>query len=90
MGQELISTAMILAPSFSGPLLTNSGRPLVTQSMLDLLGSTIGELMPELTDIQQQAHLLPLSSLPVSAGSAASSRNCSRLCRRRRAIFNRG
>ena len=67
MGQELISTAMILAPSFSGPLLTNSSRPLVTHSMLDLLGSTITQVMPQLTDIQQQARLLPLSSLPVSA-----------------------
>lgn len=67
MGQELISTALYLAPTFRGPLLTNSSKPLVTQQMLNLVGTTISDLLPRLTDIQQQARLLSLDSLPVSA-----------------------
>ncbi len=67
MGQELISTALFLAPTFRGPLLTNSSKPLVTQEMLNLVGTTISDLLPRLTDIQQQSRLLSLDSLPVSA-----------------------
>lgn len=67
MGQELISTALFLAPTFRGPLLTNSSKPLVTQPMLNLVGTTISDLLPRLTDIQQQSRLLSLDSLPVSA-----------------------
>ncbi|HEY6542131.1 MAG TPA: DUF4012 domain-containing protein, partial [Ktedonobacteraceae bacterium] len=67
MGQELISTALFLAPTFRGSLLTNSSKPLVTQEMLNLVGTTISDLLPRLTDIQQQSRLLSLDSLPVSA-----------------------
>ncbi len=67
IGQELVSTALIIAPTFRGPLLTNSSQPLVTQQMLDLVGTTISDLLPRLTDIQQQSRLLSLDSLPVSA-----------------------
>lgn len=67
MGQELIATALFLAPNFRGTLLTNSSKPLVTQEMLNLVGTTISDLLPRLTDIQLQSHLLSLNSLPVSA-----------------------
>ena len=67
MGQELISTALFLAPGFRGSLLTNSSKPLVTQEMLNLVGTTISDLLPRLTDIQQQSRLLSLNNLPVSA-----------------------
>lgn len=67
MGQELISTALYLAPTFRGSLLTNSSKPLVTQEMLNRVGTTISDLLPRLTDIQQQSRLLSLDSLPVSA-----------------------
>jgi Protein of unknown function (DUF4012) len=67
MGQELISTALFLAPTFRGPLLTNSSKPLVTQEMLNLVGTTISDLLPRLTDIQLQSRLLSLNSLPISA-----------------------
>jgi hypothetical protein len=67
MGLELISTALFLAPTFRGPLLTNSSKPLVTQEMLNLVGTTINDLLPRLTDIQQQARQMSLDSLPVSA-----------------------
>ncbi|MGH2496925.1 MAG: DUF4012 domain-containing protein [Ktedonobacteraceae bacterium] len=67
MGQELISTALYLAPTFRGSLLTNSSKPLVTQPMLNLVGTTISDLLPRLADIQQQSRLLSLDSLPVSA-----------------------
>ncbi|HEV2580831.1 MAG TPA: DUF4012 domain-containing protein [Ktedonobacteraceae bacterium] len=66
-GQELVATAMLLAPSFSGQVLADASRPLITQSTLNLVGSTVAELMPQLTDIQQQARLMPLASLPVSS-----------------------
>jgi len=67
MGQEVISTALILAPSFHGSLLGSSSTPLVTQDMLNLVGGTIDELLPQLTVVQQQASTLSLNSLPVSA-----------------------
>ena len=67
IGQELTTTALILAPSFRGSLLTNSSQPLVTQSMLGLLGTTINDLLPRLGDIQLQSRSLSLDSLPVSA-----------------------
>ncbi len=67
MGQELISTALFLAPSFRGSLLTNSNKPLVTQQMLNLVGTTISDLLPRLTDIQLQSRQVSLDSLPVSA-----------------------
>lgn len=67
IGQRLTATALVLAPTFRGPLLTDSSKPLVTQSMLDLVGSTIGQILPYLTDIQAQTNLLSIDSLPLSA-----------------------
>lgn len=66
IGQDLVSTALALAPSFRDQVLTSSSTPLITQSMLNLVSSTIAEVLPLLSDVQQQAHQLPLSSLPVS------------------------
>ncbi|GAC1568092.1 MAG: hypothetical protein NVS3B14_16170 [Ktedonobacteraceae bacterium] len=66
IGLDLTSTALKLAPTFRGPLLTDSSKPLVTQGMLDMVGTTISDLLPLLTDIQQQSRLLSLDSLPVS------------------------
>ncbi len=71
MGQEVISTALILAPAFHGSLLGSSSTPLVTQDMLNLVGGTIDELLPQLTVVQQQASTLSLNSLPVSATQSA-------------------
>jgi hypothetical protein len=67
IGQELVNTAEILAPNFRGSLLTSSSKPLVTQSTLDLLGTTIDDVLPTLSDISAQARLLSLDALPVSA-----------------------
>ncbi|HEX6481745.1 MAG TPA: DUF4012 domain-containing protein [Ktedonobacteraceae bacterium] len=67
IGQELVNTAEILAPNFRGSLLTSSSKPLVTQSTLDLLGRTINDVLPKLSDISAQARLLSLDALPVSA-----------------------
>lgn len=66
MGENLIDTALILAPSFRGPLLTSSTQPLVTQNMLDLVGSTIDFALPRLNDIQTQSRFLSISALPIS------------------------
>jgi hypothetical protein len=67
IGQELVNTALILAPNFRGSLLTDTGKPLVTQSMLNLLGTTIDDTLPRLSDIQAQSHLLTMNALPISA-----------------------
>ncbi len=67
IGQQLTATALVLAPTFRGPLLTGTTKPLVTQSMLDLLGATINTILPLLNDIQAQTHSISLDSLPVSA-----------------------
>ncbi|HVB75946.1 MAG TPA: DUF4012 domain-containing protein [Ktedonobacteraceae bacterium] len=67
MGLALTATALQLAPTLRGSLLTSSSKPLVTQDMLNLVGTTISELLPRLTDIQQQSRLLSLASLPVTA-----------------------
>ncbi|HZU66057.1 MAG TPA: DUF4012 domain-containing protein [Ktedonobacteraceae bacterium] len=67
IGQEVINTALILAPSLHGSLLTSTGKPLVTQNTLNLLGTTIDEVLPELRDIMAQSQQITLSALPVSA-----------------------
>ncbi|HZS75098.1 MAG TPA: DUF4012 domain-containing protein [Ktedonobacteraceae bacterium] len=67
LGKLLTSTALVLAPTFRGPLLTNSSKPLVTQDMLNLVGSTITRMLPLLNNIQQQSRLLSIDSLPISA-----------------------
>ena len=67
IGQQLTTTALILAPSFRGPLLTGNSKPLITQNMLDLVGATINSILPLLSDIQAQTHTMSIDSLPVSA-----------------------
>ncbi len=67
IGQQLTETAIVLVPTFRGPLLTDASKPLVTQSMLDLIGATINSILPLLTDIQAQTHSISLNALPVSA-----------------------
>jgi hypothetical protein len=68
IGEEVMSTALKLAPSFQSPLLsTNSHTPLVTASDLQLIGSTIDAIMPYLNDIQAQSRTLSLQSLPISS-----------------------
>ncbi len=67
IGQQLTTTAIILAPTFRGPLLTDATKPLITKSMLDLLGATINNILPRLSDIQVQTRSISLDALPVSA-----------------------
>ena len=67
IGQQLTTTALILAPTFRGPLLTDTTKPLITQDMLDLVGATINAILPRLSDIQSQSRSISLDSLPVSA-----------------------
>lgn len=66
IGQELTQTAMTLAPTFRGPLLTNTQKSLVTPAMLEQLRGTIDRLMPYLSDIQVQSRQLSPSALPIS------------------------
>ena len=66
IGQQLTTTALLLAPAFRGPLLIDATKPLITQSMLDLVGATINAILPRLNDIQAQSHSISLDALPVS------------------------
>lgn len=66
IGQELVNTAMTLAPTFRGPLLNNTHEPLITSSMLTLTHNTIAYILPRLSDIQAQSTTFSLNSLPVS------------------------
>jgi hypothetical protein len=67
IGLKLIPAARSLAPHFQGPLLSNSSKPLVTQDMLNLLGTTIDNIMPSLRDIETQSQNLSLAALPLSS-----------------------
>src|SRR6266487_4676367 len=66
IGQELVKTAMTLAPTFRGPLLNDTHEPLITPAMLTLLRSTIDYILPRLSDIQAQSATFSFNSLPVS------------------------
>src|SRR6266568_8651813 len=66
IGQQLTATALLLAPTSRGPLLTDTTKPLITQQMLDLVGATINGILPGLNDIQSQSHLISLDALPIS------------------------
>ena len=66
IGQELIHAATILAPSFRGPLLNATNKPLVTPAMLELVRTTINNILPMLRDIQTQSHKFSLEALPAN------------------------
>ncbi len=66
IGQQLTATALMLAPSFRGSILTDTTKPLVTQQMLDLIGATLDKILPILNDIQVQSRFVSIDSLPVS------------------------
>jgi hypothetical protein len=66
IGQELVHTAMTLAPTFRGPLLNATNKPLVTPAMLALARTTIDRILPSLNDIQTQSHFFSVDALPAS------------------------
>ncbi|HEY6408185.1 MAG TPA: DUF4012 domain-containing protein, partial [Ktedonobacteraceae bacterium] len=69
IGQELVRSATILAPTFRGPLLNTTNKPLVTPAMLALVRATIDHILPTLSDIQAQSHLFSLDALPVNVSA---------------------
>jgi hypothetical protein len=71
IGTKLVQTALVLAPSFHGSLLSSSSHPLVTPATLTLIGSTIDYMLPLLNDIQLQSRQVDINALPVSANSRA-------------------
>lgn len=72
VGQDLVIAALVIAPSFSGSLLSNSRSPLITSSTLDLIGATIDQVLPQLDDIRAQARLFSLNDVPqISASQRA-------------------
>ncbi|MBV9712592.1 MAG: DUF4012 domain-containing protein, partial [Ktedonobacteraceae bacterium] len=67
IGEQVMATAIKLAPKFRSPLLSTAPHtPLVTESDLELIGSTINAVMPFLNDIQAQSRILSLQALPIS------------------------
>lgn len=71
IGQIVTNRAIQLAPSFNGPLLSVSQKPLLTQSMLTTIGETLGQVLPLLDDIQMRAPGISLAALPISANQKA-------------------
>ncbi|HLZ81470.1 MAG TPA: DUF4012 domain-containing protein [Ktedonobacteraceae bacterium] len=69
IGQELIHSATILAPTFRGPLLNATNKPLITPAMLELVRTTIDNILPMLSDIQAQSHMFSLTALPVNVSA---------------------
>jgi len=67
IGEQLISAALVLAPRFHNPLLSDAHTPLITANDLDLVGRTIDAIMPSLNDIQVQSRTISLSTLPISS-----------------------
>jgi hypothetical protein len=67
IGEQLISAALVLAPRFHGPLLSDAHTPLITAGDLDLVGRTIDTIMPSLNDILVQSRTISLSALPLSS-----------------------
>ncbi len=67
IGQIVATNATQLAPLFSGPLLSVSKKPLLTQSTLATIGVTLDQVLPLLNDIQVHAQGISLASLPISA-----------------------
>jgi uncharacterized protein DUF4012 len=67
IGVIATTNAMQIAPTFNGPLLAASNKPLVTQPVLDTIGATLNQILPLLNDIQAQSHDISLDSLPIQA-----------------------
>lgn len=71
IGQIVAARAAQLAPSFTGPLLSVSTKPLLTQPMLTTIGATLDQVLPLLRDIQAHAPGLSLAALPIAASQQA-------------------
>ena len=67
IGQIATSNARTVAPALSGPLLATSGKPLVTQPVLNTIGTTVNQVAPLLDDIEAQSHNVSLDALPLAA-----------------------
>jgi hypothetical protein len=67
IGQIATEHATQIAPAFSGSLLAATGKPLVTQPLLDTLNTTIDQVTPLLKDIEAHSQGVALDSLPISA-----------------------
>jgi hypothetical protein len=68
IGQSVVHTAQKLAPSVHGSLINSkSKQPLITPTMLSLIGTTIDSIMPSLNDIERQSSGLSLNTLPISS-----------------------
>lgn len=66
IGMRLVQTALLLAPTFHSPLLSDATKPLVTPATLQIVRATIDAVLPSLNDIQMQARSVSLAVLPIS------------------------
>lgn len=67
IGENLVTTALTIAPTFRDALPSGADGPLVTPSMLALVGQTIDTIMPRLDDIRMQTQMGSISALPINA-----------------------
>ena len=67
IGQEVIKSVIMLAPTLRAPLLTATTKPVVTPALLNKVRSTIDFALPRLHDIELASHGLSLTALPISA-----------------------
>jgi hypothetical protein len=64
---EIVTGRLIqFAPTWSGPSFASSNKPLITQPMLNVLGPMLDQIIPLVNNMQDNAHNLSLSSLPLS------------------------
>ena len=67
IGQIATTNVLQIAPSLNGPLLASSGKPLITQPVLETIGTILDQVSPLLNDIQAQSPNISLGALPISA-----------------------
>ncbi|WP_220203320.1 DUF4012 domain-containing protein [Reticulibacter mediterranei] len=66
IGHSVINSTLTLEPRFRSPLLAVGQSPLITSSDIDLIGTTIDNIIPHLDDIQRQLPAVSLNDLPIS------------------------
>ena len=66
IGQSLLNAVQVLGPRLKNPLETDTTTPLLTTSDLGLVQTTINKVIPLVNDMQNQAHHVTISALPIS------------------------
>ncbi|GCE19731.1 DUF4012 domain-containing protein [Dictyobacter kobayashii] len=69
IGQEVVTTGLLLAPQLQGSLLSTSKAPLITEPQFQQIQLTFNRILPHLESIQAQTGQLSLNLLPLSAAT---------------------